>query len=170
MLAGRRRPLWVVAALSLLTLGAYVPIWFGLTWAELRRETKDETMNPLGHALLTLVPGLNVMLVWRHYRAINAFLERTGLTARLDPMSGAIGIIIWWLTFTHYRSDPVFLVLDAIELIAGTAVVAYGQRALNASWANRGAEARVTETDLMALAAAGTYALFTIVGFLSATS
>jgi hypothetical protein len=159
-----------VAALSLLTLGAYVPIWFGLTWAELRRETTDQTMSPLGHALMTLVPGLNVTLVWRHFRAINGLLERAGVATRLDPMSGAIGIIIWWLTFTHYASDPVFLALDAIELAAGTAVVVYGQRALNAAWANRGAEERVLETDLMALAAAGTYALFTIVGFLSASS
>jgi len=159
-----------VAALSLLTLGAYVPIWFGLTWAELRRETKDQTMNPLGHALMTLVPGLNVTLVWRHFKAINLFLERSGIAIRLDPMSGAIGIIIWWLTFTHYASDPVFLTLDAIELIAGTAVVTYGQRALNAAWASRGAEVRVLETDLMALAAAGAYALFTVIGFLSAPS
>jgi hypothetical protein len=147
-----------------------VPIWFGLTWAELRRETKDDTMNPLGHALMTLVPGLNVTLVWRHFKTINAFLERTGVAVRLDPMTGAIGIIIWWLTFTHYASDPVFLVLDAIELIAGSAVVVYGQRALNAAWASRGAEERVLETDLMALAVAGTYALFTIVGFLAAPS
>lgn len=147
-----------------------MPIWFGLTWAELRRETKDETMNPLGHALLTLVPGLNVTLVWRHFKVINAFLERTGVPMRLDPMSGAIGIIIWWLTFTHYASDPVFLALDAIELAAGTAVVVYGQRALNAAWTSRGAEERVLQTDLMALAIAGTYALFTIVGFLAAPS
>ena len=147
-----------------------MPIWFGLTWAELRRETKDQTMNPLGHALLTLVPGLNVTLVWRHFKAINAFLERTGVPIRLDPMSGAIGVIIWWLTFTHYASDPVFLALDAIELAAGTAVVIYGQRALNAAWASGGAEERLLETDLMALAVAGTYGLFTIVGFLSASS
>ena len=159
-----------MAVLSFLTLGAYVPIWFGLTWAELRRETRDETMNPLGHALLVLVPGLNVTLVWRHFHAINALMERGGIATRLDALSGAIGIIIWWLTFTHYSSDPVFLVLDAIELIAGTAVVTYGQGALNAHWASRGAEERVLQTDLMALAFAGTYALLTIVGFLSARS
>lgn len=159
-----------MAALSFLTLGAYVPVWFGLTWAELRRETKDGTMNPLGHALLVLVPGLNVTLVWRHFRAINALLERSGVATRLDPLSGAIGIVIWWLTFTHYSSDPLFLVLDAIELSAGTAVVTYGQRALNAHWAGRGAEERVLQTDLMALAFAGMYALVTIAGFLTASS
>jgi hypothetical protein len=160
----------VVAALSILTLGAYVPIWFGLTWAELRREAKDESMLPPGHALLVLVPGANVTVAWRHFKAINAVLERAGIAERLDPLTGAIGIAIWWLTFTHYASDPVFLVLDAVELVAGTAVVTYGQRALNAYWATRGGQERVLETDLMALAAAGTYALVTIVGFLSTTS
>lgn len=151
--------------LSLLTLGAYVPIWSGLTWAELRRETKDETMQPLWHALLVLVPGVNITLVWRHYKAINALLERAPGIAQLDPLTGGIGIAIWWLTFTHYSSDPAFVALDAIELIAGTGVVVYGQRALNAYWAGRGAEEKVTETDLIALAVAATYAMFTLVGF-----
>jgi hypothetical protein len=160
----------VVAALSMLTLGAYVPIWFGLTWAELRRETKDDSLMPLGHALLMLVPGVNITVAWRHFKAINALLERSAVAIRLDPLTGAIGIVIWWLTFTHYASDPVFLALDAIELIAGTAVVTYGQRALNAYWATRGGDERILQTDLMALAVAGTYALFTVVSFLATTS
>lgn len=160
----------MVAALSMLTLGAYLPIWCGLTWAELRRETKDESMMPLWHAILVLVPGVNITVVWRHYKAINALLDRTPGIPRLDPLTGGIGIAIWWLTFTHYSSDPVFLVLDVAELIAGTGVVVYGQRALNAFWAGRGAEEKMLDTDLMALAMAATYALFTVVGFLAAPS
>ncbi|HUQ41790.1 MAG TPA: hypothetical protein VM052_04735 [Candidatus Limnocylindrales bacterium] len=156
-----------MAALSALTLGAYVPIWFGLTWAELKRETKDETKMPLGHALLILAPGVNINVVWRHFRAINALLERDRAAALLDPLSGAIGIIIWWLTFTHYSSEPLFLVLDAVEMVAGTAVVVYGQHALNRYWSARGAEERVLQTDVLALAAAASYALFTVVGFLA---
>jgi hypothetical protein len=156
--------------LSLLTLGAYVPIWFGLTWSEMRRETKDEQMLPLGHALSTLVPGWNAWQAWRHFRAIDALLEKAGRPERVDATSGALGLVIWWVTFTHYASEPIFLALDAIELLAGTAVLVYGQRGLNAFWASRGAEERVTETDLVILAIAGIYALFTIVGFLSAAS
>jgi hypothetical protein len=159
-----------VAALSFLSLGAYVPIWFGLTWAELRRETKDESMQPLWHALLILVPGVNITVVWRHYRAINAIGGRGPGIPGLDPLTGGIGVAIWWLTFTHYSSDPVFLVLDAIELIAGTAIVVYGQRALNAFWAGRGAEEKILETDLVALAVVAAYALFTVVGFLASPS
>lgn len=157
----------MVAALSALSLGAYVPIWFGLTWAELRRETKDESLMPLWHALLILVPGVNITVVWRHFKAIDALIERVPGIGRLDPLTGGIGIAIWWLTFTHYSSDPVFLVLDAVELIAGTAVVVYGQRALNAFWTGRGAEEKVLETDLIALAVVAMYALFTLVGFLA---
>ena len=160
----------MVAALSVLSLGAYVPIWFGLTWAELRRETKDESLRPLWHALLILVPGVNITVVWRHLGAINALIERVPGIPRLDPLTGGIGIAIWWLTFTHYSSDPVFLVLDAVELISGTAVVVSGQRALNAFWAGRGAEEKILETDLIALAVVATYALFTIVGFLASPS
>ncbi len=156
-----------MAALSFLSLGAYVPIWFGLTWAELRRETKDESLQPLWHALLILVPGVNITVVWRHYKSVNALLDRTPEIPRLDPLTVGIGVAIWWLTFTHYSSDPVFMVLDAIELFAGTGIVVYGQRALNAFWAGRGAEEKVLETDLVALAVVATYAIFTVVGFLA---
>jgi hypothetical protein len=122
---------------------------------------------PLGHALGTLIPGVNVVIVWRHFRLADQLLEKTSAGARLDPMSAALGIVIWWLTFTHYQSDPLFLVLDAVELIAGTAVVVYGQRGLNAYWASRGGEEQILETDLLALAIAGTYAILTIISYLS---
>jgi hypothetical protein len=143
-----------------------VPIWFGLTWLEVRRETGDERMMPLGHALATLVPGMNAWIAWRHFAAINALAEKAGVAVRADPLSAAIGLVIWWLTFTHYSADPLFLLLDAIELVAGTAVVVYGQRGLNAFLSTRGVEEHIVQTDMMALAIAGTYALFTVVGFL----
>ncbi len=156
-----------MGALTILSLGLYLPIWFGLTWSEMRGETHDEQMLPLGHALSTLIPGWNAWQAWRHFRVIDQLLGSAVPRARVDPMSGAIGLIIWWLTFTHYSSDPIFLALNAVELFAGTMVVLYGQRALNAYWASRGAEERVTEADLIALGLASVYMLFTIVGFLS---
>lgn len=169
-LAGRRRPLWVVGALALLSLGAYVPIWFGLTWAELRREKEDASFMPLGHALGTLLPGVNVALTWRHFRVIDELLAKANIPTRVDPLSASIGIVIWWLTFTHYSTEPLFVALDAIELAAGTAVCVYGQRGLNAYWRTRGAEEKVLETDVFALALAGTYALLTIAGFMMTPS
>lgn len=164
---GRRRPLWLVATLSVLTLGLYVPIWFGLTWSEIRLETRDGTKLPLGHAISMLVPGWNAWQAARHFHAVDALLATAPRAGRVDGTSAAVGVVIWWLTFTHYSSDPMFLVLDAAELIAGTAVVVYGQRALNTYWASRGGEERVLDTDLIALAVAATYAVITVLGFLS---
>ena len=46
----RRRPLWLVAVLTVLSFGAYLPIWYGLSWAELKRETE-------GAAWLKLTAG-----------------------------------------------------------------------------------------------------------------
>lgn len=166
---GRRRPLWLVGALAALSLGVYIPIWFGLTWAELRRSDGDAGKSPLWHALSIFVPLYNILQVRRHFAACNVLLERAGIGARVDPTTAGLGLIIWWLTFTHYSSDPIFLVLDAVELAAGTAVVVYGQRALNLAWAARGIEERVLETDWLALAIALTYALLTIAGFLGAS-
>jgi energy-converting hydrogenase Eha subunit E len=158
-----------VTVLSVLTLGAYVPIWFGLTWDELRRESGDARMQPLGHALSTLLPGWNAWIALGHFRRIDGLLEKADRPFRVDATSAAIGVVIWWLTFTHYSSEPLFLALDAIELVAGTAVVVYGQRALNAFWETRGAEERVLETDLMAIGVAIVYSLFTLVSFFSTT-
>ena len=124
-------------------------------------------MSPLSTALGTLVPVLNAWVAWRHFGAIDALLAR-GSRGHVDRASAAIGIVIWWLTFTHYSSDPLFIALDTIELAAATAVVAYGQRALNLYWATQGAEERVVDTDVIALAAAATYALFTILAFFTA--
>jgi hypothetical protein len=146
-----------------------VPIWFGLTWSEMRKETGDDQMLPLGHALSMLVPAWNGWQAWRHFRAIDALLGPAVKGARVDATSGAIGLVIWWLTFTHYSSEPLFLALDAIELTAGTAVLVYGQRALNRYWERKGGEERLLETDIIALAIAGTYATVTILGFLFAS-
>lgn len=144
-----------------------MPIWFGLTWSELRKETGDDQLYPLGHAISILVPGWNAWQAWRHFRAIAAVAAPVTREVRVDATSAAIGVVIWWLTFTHYSSEPLFLLLDAVELAAGTAVVAYGQRALNRFWEAKGGEQRVLDTDLVALAVAGTYALVTLIGLLT---
>ncbi len=152
----------------MLTLGAYVPIWFGLTWSELRKEKADDQMYPLGHAISVLVPGWNAWQAWRHFRAIDALAAAGGATRRVDATSAAIGLVIWWLTFTHYSTEPLFLLLDAIELAAGTAVLVYGQRALNAYWERRGGDERVLETDLVGLVLAATYGVLSVLGALAA--
>jgi hypothetical protein len=147
-----------------------VPIWFGLSWAELRRERGDETMFPLAHALSIFVPGYNLWQAHRHFRLLDSMVRTVDVARGVDPVSAAIGSGIWWLTFTHYSTEPIFLALDAMELAAGTAVVVYGQRALNAYWRARPGppvDERTTELDWMALAIAAGYALLMVVGFLA---
>lgn len=155
-----------MGALTVLTFGLYLPIWFGLTWSEMRKENGDDQMLPLGHALSTLIPGWNAWQAWRHFKAIDTLVSRAG-TRHVDATSAAVGLMIWWLTFTHYSADPLFLILNAIELTAGTAVVVYGQLALNRYWTARGGEERLVDTDLIALAAAATYGIVNLLALVS---
>jgi len=166
-----------------LSLGAYVPIWYGLSWAELKRETGDDGasplargtgeggMNPLAHALSIFVPAYGIWQAYRHFALLDTLRRKVDPAHGVDAMTGAIGTGIWWLTFTHYSTEPIFVALDAIELLAGTAVVVYGQRALNGYWRSRPGppvEERITQLDWIAMGIAVSWALITLVGILGA--
>jgi len=148
----------------------YLPIWLGFTWAELKRETGDERMRPVGHAFSLFVPGYGYWQVHRHFRLIRDVLARAGGTAKVDPLSATLGVVLWSFTFLHYSNDPLFTVLNVVELAAATIVVVYGQRAMNDYWRARGTptEERVLETDWLALAAAAIYFIFNLVGYVTA--
>jgi hypothetical protein len=151
-----------------LSLGIYLPLWLGFTWAELRRETGDQRMQPLGHALSIFVPGYGYWQVYRHFALIGSVLDRVGLKNKVDPFSATLGVVLWSLTFLHYSSEPIFVALDMAELLAATGVVVYGQRALNEFWRARpGApvEERVLSTDWIAIAIAGAYFLSWILAY-----
>ena len=166
----RRRPLWLVAALTLLSLGIYLPLWLGFSWAELRRETGDERMRPLWHALSVFVPGYGYWQAHRHFRLLGAHVARVGGKIKVDPLSATIGVVVWSLTFLHYSTEPLFALLDAIEVSAATAVVVYGQRALNEYWRARpgpAVEERVRDTDWLAVVAAATYFIAALLTYVS---
>jgi hypothetical protein len=178
----RRRPLWLVGALTVLSFGAYIPIWFGLSWAELKRETEggdasplargtgDGGMSPLGHALSIFVPVYGLWQAYRHFTLIDAFRRKVDPDHGVDALTGAIGTGIWWLTFTHYSTEPIFVALDAIELAAGTAVIVYGQHALNGYWRSRPGppvEERITQLDWLAIGIAVSWALITLIGIVA---
>ena len=157
----------------MLSLGIYLPLWLGFTWAELRRETGDERMQPLGHALSVFVPGYGFWQVYRHFALIGSVLDRVGLKNKVDPFSATIGVVLWSLTFLHYSSEPIFVALDMLELVAATGVVVYGQRALNEYWRARpgpAVEERVLSTDWIAVALAGVYFLSWILAYATTPS
>ncbi len=128
-------------------------------------------MEPTMHALSILLPGYGLWQAYRHFRLLDSMLRAVDPTRGVDALTGAIATGIWWLTLTHYSTEPLFLVFDAVELAAGTAVVVYGQRAVNAYWRSRpgpAVEERVTDLDRMALTAAAIFALLTVIGYLAA--
>jgi hypothetical protein len=130
-------------------------------------------MQPLGHALSVFVPGYGYWQVYRHFALIASSLERVGATARVDPLSATIGVVLWSLTFLHYSTEPIFVAFDAIELMAATAVVVYGQRALNEYWRVRpgpSMEERMLSTDWIAVAAAAAYFLTWVLSYVTTPS
>ena len=86
----RRRPLWVVAVLSVLSLGLYVPLWFGLSWLELRQETRDERAQPALHALSLLVPLYGYWQAYRHFSVIAGLQKGVSIARPVDALSAAL--------------------------------------------------------------------------------
>jgi hypothetical protein len=128
-------------------------------------------MSPLAHALSIFVPAYGLWQAYQHFALLDTLRRKVDPQHGVDALTGAIGTGIWWLTFTHYSGDPIFVALDAIELAAGAALVVYGQHALNGYWRSRPGppvHERITELDVVALLIAGSYALLTLVGAVTA--
>jgi hypothetical protein len=154
----------------MLSLSVYLPLWLGFTWSEMKRERGDERMRPLWHALSLFVPGYGYWQVYRHFRTIDSLASKVHACPGADALSATLGIVVWSLTFLHYSTEPIFTVLNVIELGAATVVVVYGQRVLNAYWATRpgpAVEGRVLQTDWLALAIAATYFVATVIGYIT---
>jgi hypothetical protein len=128
-------------------------------------------MQPLPHALSIFVPVYGVWQAHRHFALLDTLRRKVDPAHGVDAVTGAIAAGIWWLTLTHYSTDPIFVALDAIELAAGTAMVVYGQHALNGYWRSRSGPPvveRITQLDWLALGVAVSYALLTVMGVLTA--
>src|SRR5579871_3787408 len=53
----RRRPIWLTVMLTLVfPFGLYPLVWFAVTWAEMKRELRDDEMHPWWHAVGYCVP------------------------------------------------------------------------------------------------------------------
>jgi len=128
-------------------------------------------MQPFGHALSVFVPGYGYWQVYRHFALIASGLERLGASTKVDPFSATIGVVLWSFTFLHYSTEPMFVALDMIELLAATAVVVYGQRALNDYWRARpgpSVEERVLPTDWLAMGVAAAYFFSWVLSYMTA--
>ena len=133
----RQRPLWLVAALSLVTASLYTPIWMGLTWSEMKSELHDDTMYPVWHALTFFVPVYWYFRIHAHYQAINKLLTRGGATERVSPGGAVLGFFV--ASVFEVIGDRVSGGLPtAILLVIALAIVAaltvHGQAGLNAYW------------------------------------
>lgn len=85
-----RRPLWLVAALTIATFGLYWFYWVGKSWAEMKREVRDPGMDPIGHTLAMVVPIYGLFRLHAHFRVLNELLERVGATRRVEPSLAVI--------------------------------------------------------------------------------
>lgn len=127
-------------------------------------------MQPGWHALSILIPGFGAWQVYRHFVLIGGLLARVGSSARVDPITAALAVTVWWITWLHYSNELVFVVLNFIELAAGVAVVVLGQRALNEYWRVRPSgpiEEQMVPADWLALGLAATFFVFVLVSNLT---
>jgi len=90
----RRRPVWVVAALTFLTLDLYGIAWIGLSWAELKRERNDPNMHPWWHMLTLVVPFYGLFRIHAHFRTINELLASVGSSRRFAPGLAVLAIVV----------------------------------------------------------------------------
>ena len=109
----RQRPIWVVVLLTILTLGAYLYIWFGQSWAELTRVAGKLDMSRSSH-LWAMAMGFDFFFrVRAHFRTINEQCALRGILTSVEP-GRAIAMIASFVLI------PV--------------LVANGQRSLNRIW------------------------------------
>ena len=130
-------------------------------------------MQPLGHALSMIVPGYNYWQIYRHFALLAAQLAKVDGKTSVDPLSATLGAALFSLTFFHWSSEVVFTILNVIELAAATAVVVYGQRALNAYYLARPGqpvEQRVLEVDWIALVLAATNFILVVLSYATPSS
>ena len=117
----RQRPTWVVIWLMIFSLGLYWPVWFGQTWGELKRYSRDSGMRPFGHGLSLFVPIYGLFRVHAHYKYINEQTETGGVLPSVRPSTAVWGAIL--------SGFPVIGLL-----IIGPMLAASGQQALNRLW------------------------------------
>ena len=135
-------------------------IWFGLSWSEMKRELRDETMSPAGHALALGVSVYNLFRVHAHFRVLNDMLIAVGAHRRMRPgwvvfIYGVALSSVWLAPLARLPTLGLLTIL--IYYVAYIGMIAYGQAGLNAYWQalpGRTVPVRVTRGEWVALVAA----------------
>jgi len=131
----RQRPLWAVATLSVCTFGLYLLWWIGASWAEMKRELRDEGMHPFWHAVSMIVPIYGQFRVHAHYATINTMLAAAGASLRLRPGAMVVLVVLFGVLNRIVREDIPAVVWVPLALVAtacAAVMVVHGQRGLNA--------------------------------------
>lgn len=179
-----RRPLWLVAALTVATFGLYWYWWVGKSWAEMKREVRDPGMDPIGHALAMIVPIYGWFRLHAHFRIINEMLERVGSPRRVEPLLAVVWAILATAvsraatrlsSLTSGALTPDDVTLTVALSLSGTLLivgwVVYGQQALNDYWdrqAGRPLRYRVGVWQWVLLVLGGVYVIYDLLTMLGA--
>jgi hypothetical protein len=157
-----QRPVWVVVVLTVLTFGWYWLVWFGISWAEMKRALRNDRMQPFWHAFSLIVPIYSLFQIYAHYRTLDNLALQAGSTTRLNPWM-ALGALFVSGALTGFGSSiaaasPEAAPVGAVASLAGLAlalwVPGHGQAALNAIWrarADREVPSRISGGEIATL-------------------
>ena len=144
---GRCRSPLLAGWLTLVTYGVYFPVWLGITWREMRIESKDPGMRPLGHALAIFVPIYGLFRVDDHFRTLNSIAREVGARRLANR-----GVVVACTAIAWVAISPLNFPFMALLLLAGVNIfvtiwlpfgiavalcafiVGYGQSILNQRW------------------------------------
>jgi hypothetical protein len=136
----RCRPVWLVTALSFLSMGVVYPvIWLGLTWGELRRELRDDSKRPFWHAMTQFVP----IYGYFRFHAHMVEIERLGPATLMGGFTSPTALLWFWIGSLALgrggqrleESAPeaalvIFLISNALAAFA----IGAAQAAMNRHW------------------------------------
>jgi hypothetical protein len=175
LVAGRVRPLWLVALLSFLTFDVYQLWWFYATWAELKAVRRDSSMHPGWHGLSMLVPFYGWSRFREHMRYIRELAQQAGVPTSLNP---GRALVIWILSTVMGRmisrlqsmTPEVELTLHVVSGAIVALILVWAQGTLNAVWrtaAPRPPTRPVHPGELIVLVLGGVASVFYVLSILA---
>lgn len=122
--ARRKRPLWLVALLTVGTLSFYLYALAGLTWKEMKRELRDGTMHPFWHAVAVAIPIYGLFRIHAHFRVLRQMQSAAGIQPSSSPGWMVVGFMLLWFLSSAAGNDttPVWVTFAWLGLSGVLAV------------------------------------------------